>query len=376
MTTAEIDSYWMRRALTLAARGEGLVEPNPLVGCVIVEPKTNELIGSGFHVEFGKAHAERAALDDALLHGNEKRLRGSSAYVTLEPCCHFGKTPPCTKALIGAGIARVVVAQLDPFPAVCGSGIAELTDAGIEVTVGCEQAAALRLNAPYRKRLEKKRPWVIAKWAMSLDGKIATRTGDSQWISGEVSRTRVHELRGRVDAILIGSQTALADNPLLTARTNVPPLRKALRIVMDSRLRIPINFRLVETARETPVLLVAGPDALPEKAEQLRQLGCLVFCSTLSDPNARLEELLQTLATEHSVTNLLVEGGGLLVGSLLQLGQVDQCEVFIAPKLIGGKDAPSPIGGLGISHLRDCLTANSCSVQPSGEDTQISLRLN
>lgn len=373
-------SHWLRHAIDLAARGEGYVEPNPLVGCVLVAPTdgTGEevLLGEGFHARFGQAHAERAALADARLRGNAERLIGATAYVTLEPCCHHGKTPPCTTALIEAGIARVVVAQLDPFPQVAGQGVAALRAAGLSVQVGEEQAAAEQLNAPYLKRLRTGRPWMIAKWAMSLDGKLATHTGDSQWISGETSRAWVQQLRGRVDAILVGSRTALLDNPRLTARTPDTPPRTALRVVLDSQLQLPLQSNLALTAGQVPVLLVAGPDASPEKAQRLRDLGCHVHLSPHANRNQRLDALLEHLASRYRATNVLVEGGGELLGSLLELQQIDQCEVFIAPKLIGGQAAPSAIGGQGLAALCDGPQVTQWRVGPSGEDSHIHMRLN
>lgn len=380
MATGLVSSHWMRHALDLAARGEGAVEPNPLVGCVLVAPADNSgeevLLGEGFHARFGHAHAERAALEDALRRGHAARLAGATAYVTLEPCCHHGKTPPCTTALIEAGIARVVIAQLDPFPQVAGQGVAELRAAGLSVQVGVEQAAAEQLAAPYLKRVRTGRPWMIAKWAMSLDGKLATHTGDSQWISGETSRAWVQALRGRVDAILVGSRTALLDNPRLTARTPHTPARTALRVVLDSQLQVPLQSNLAITARQVPVLLVAGPDASPEKAQQLSDLGCHVHLSPFADRNLRLDALLEHLVSHYSATNVLVEGGGELLGSLLELRQIDQCEVFIAPKLIGGQAAPSAIGGLGLAALRDGPQVTQWQVRPSGEDSHIHMRLN
>ncbi|MCA9158593.1 MAG: bifunctional diaminohydroxyphosphoribosylaminopyrimidine deaminase/5-amino-6-(5-phosphoribosylamino)uracil reductase RibD [Planctomycetales bacterium] len=375
-------NQWMQRALALAARGEGYVEPNPLVGCVLVGGASGNgandevLLGEGYHARFGQAHAERAALEDARQRGHAARLVGATAYVTLEPCCHHGKTPPCTAALIEAGIARVVTAQLDPFAQVAGQGVAALRAAGVSVEVGVEQAAAEQLLAPYLKRLSHGRPWVIAKWAMSLDGKLATHAGQSQWISCETSRARVQELRGRVDAIVVGSRTALADNPRLTARTPHAPPRAALRVVLDSQLQLPLNSQLVRTAREIPVLLVAGPDASADKAEQLRELGCQVHLSPHADRQLRLDSLLQHLARHYEATNVLVEGGGELLGSLLELRQIDQCEVFIAPKLIGGHAAPSPIGGIGLAELNDGPAATSWQVEPSGQDSHIRMRLN
>jgi len=364
------DIKWMRRALELALRGQGRVEPNPLVGCVIVsgEPDASNLLGEGWHQKFGEAHAERQALADATRQGHADKLRGATAYVTLEPCCHHGKTPPCTTALIEAGIGHVVAAQLDPYPQVSGRGVDVLRSAGIAVT-------AHRVNAPYLKRLHRQRPWVIAKWAMSLDGKIATSSGDSQWISSPASRAQVQHLRSRVDAILVGSRTALTDNPLLTARTDTPPLRTALRVVVDSQLRLPLDSRLVATASHTPLLIACGPHAPQHKIEQCRQLGCLVTVFTDADRQQRLDKLLESLACEHSVTNLLVEGGGELLGSLFDGQHLDQCEVYIAPKLIGGQAAPGPLGGLGLERLSQGPQAYDCQTESIGDDVHISLRL-
>src|SRR5262249_49286375 len=230
------DSEWMRRALELAERGRGYVEPNPLVGAVIV--RDDRPVGEGWHQRFGEAHAEVNALAAA-----GEAARGATLYVTLEPCCHHGKTPPCTDAIIAAGIARVICAQRDPFPKVSGGGIAAPEAAGIAVEVGAMTDAAQRLNAPYLKLLHTGKPWVIAKWAISLDGKIATANGDSKWISGEASRAIVHQLRGRMDAIIVGHRTAELDDPLLTARP--AGARTATRIVVDSRATLSPNSQLV-----------------------------------------------------------------------------------------------------------------------------------
>lgn len=368
----------MQRALDLAAHGEGWVEPNPMVGCVLVGsgPHAGLLLGEGFHQRFGQAHAELAALANASERGHADKLVGATAYVTLEPCCHYGKTPPCTHALIEARLARVVVAQLDPFAQVSGQGVAQLRRAGIQVEVGLAQAVAQQLNAPYMKRLNQKRPWIIAKWAMSLDGKIATRSGDSQWISGEVSRAYVQQLRGRVDAIMVGSRTALADDPLLTARTPQPPPRTALRVVVDSKLQVRLESRLVASIADVPLLLACGPEASANKMAELQRRGCQVIQSTSLVPQTRLDELLQILARDHLATNVLVEGGGQLLGSLLDAQQIDQCEVFIAPKLIGGLEAPGPMAGIGLEQLIECPAAHSQRIQTCGNDVHIGLRLN
>ena len=363
------DHRWMKEAQRLAALGQGHVEPNPMVGCVLT--KDGKQIGAGFHKKYGGPHAEVEALRDAANHG--ANTEGATAYVTLEPCCHFGKTPPCADALINAKVHRVVAATADPHAVVDGGGFVKLRDAGIAVAVGLLERESKELNAPYFKRINSSLPWVIAKWAMSLDGKIASRTGHSQWISGESSRKWVHELRGRVDALMVGIGTALADDPMLTARPSGP--RRALRVVVDSELRLPVDSKLVQSSCEDPVLVCAGPKANAIRAAELDAMGCKIWVSPYGDRQTRLNELLQMLAQQYSVTNLLVEGGGALLGSLHDLQQIDQCEVFLAPKLIGGCQAPSPLAGLGVEQVsqgpRIDLVANTIRDQ----DMHLSYRL-
>ncbi len=252
MTLTEKDQLFMLRALELAAGGEGLVEPNPMVGCVIVQE--DRVVAEGYHAQFGGPHAEVEALQRVA-----GQAAGATMYVTLEPCCHQGKTPPCSKAIIDAGIQRVVVASVDPYAEVNGSGIEALEAAGIVVSAGVLEDEARDLNAAYFKRIETGRPWVIAKWAMTLDGMIATAKGNSQWISSEASRKIVHELRGRMDAIVVGRRTAEEDDPLLTARPAGP--RTAARVILDSNAKLASSSQLVKTARETPVLVVTQPGA-------------------------------------------------------------------------------------------------------------------
>lgn len=360
----------MREALALAVRGQGYVEPNPMVGCVLVATD-GTVIGRGFHQRFGGLHAEREALAEATSNGNANRIEGCTAYVTLEPCCHQGKTPPCTDAIVQAGVGRVVVAMLDPFDQVAGNGVSELRAHGIDVAVGLEAHAARQLNAPYLKRILRKRPWVIAKWAMSADGKIATRTGHSQWISCEASRADVHELRGRVDAIVVGRGTAIADDPLLTARGKDVP-RKAIRVVVDSQLQLPLESKLVKTVADGMVLVWGGPEAATAQAVLLEKTGVKVHIAQAPDANTRLAELLQYLAVEMNVTNVLVEGGGGLLGGLLQLNEIDECQVFVAPKLIGGAGAISPIAGQGISDLDECPQWQMVDVRRVGVDAKLS----
>ena len=339
---------WMARALELAERGRGHVEPNPLVGAVVV--RDGRAVGEGWHQRYGGPHAEVHALAAA-----GAAARGATLYVTLEPCCHQGKTPPCTDAVLRAGVARVVAAMPDPFPAVAGKGAEQLRAAGVEVELGPGEAAARRLNAPYLKLLEG-RPYVHAKWAMTLDGKIATRSGDSKWVSNEASRRRVHELRGRVDAILVGVGTALADDPRLTARPPGP--RTAARVVLDSHARLPLTSTLVRTAREVPTVVAAA--AAPQaQAAQLRAAGCEVLTLPATDGRPDIDALLAELG-KRRFTNVLVEGGAAVLGSFLDAGAINEVHVFIAPRLAGGADALTPVGGRGVEKIAQALTLAEC----------------
>ena len=361
MERSDLDIWHMRRALELAAGGQGCVEPNPMVGCVIA--RGAEIIGEGWHRRFGEAHAEVEALRMAT-----DRAAGATMYVTLEPCCHQGKTPPCTGAIIAAGIGRVVVATADPFPPVDGGGVAELEAAGVKVEVGLLRTEARQLNAPYFKLLGTGRPWVIAKWAMTLDGKTATRTGSSRWISSPRSREIVHVLRGRVDAIVVGSETARADDPLLTARPPGP--RSAIRVVVDSRASLSSEGQLARTAREEPVLVAVGRRAAEEDRRRLVDAGCEVLLCEGPTHAQRLDQLLEELGRRR-LTNVLVEGGGRLLGGLFDAGSVDEVHVFIAPKLVGGATAPGPIAGEGIDRMSQALALESPEVRQIDSDVYL-----
>ena len=356
------DHDYMARALELAARGRGWVEPNPLVGAVVSQH--GAIVGEGWHERFGRAHAEINALRQA-----GDRARGATLYVTLEPCCHFGKTPPCTEAVVGAGVRRVVSAMLDPFPQVAGQGAARLREAGIVVEVGVGEAAARRLNAPYLKRLRTGRPWVHAKWAMTLDGKIATRTGRSKWITGEAARQRVHELRGRMDAIVVGRGTLVADDPLLTARPPGP--RTATRVVLTATGEgLPTACRLLETVQDAPVLIVTQESSV-ERITLWRTRGADVL-GLPPGPTGHLD--VKSVLTElgrRGMTNVLVEGGAGTLGRFLDAGEIDEVHAFIAPKLIGGSAALSPIGGLGLADLDRSLRLTDWQVERLGDDLLI-----
>jgi len=357
----EEDVRWMGRALQLATKGAGRVEPNPMVGCVIVSH--GRLVAEGWHERFGQPHAEINALRSAT-----EPLDQATIYVTLEPCAHYGKTPPCVEALLAAHPQRIVVAHLDPNPLVAGKGIAQLKTAGLRVDVGLLQDEAAAVLAPFLKRMQTGFPWMIAKWAMTLDGKIATSSGDSQWISNELSRQIVHQIRGRMDGIMVGINTAVYDNPLLTARPEGE--RVATRIILDSRARIPLESQLCQTAGQIPTLIAVGPSADLQKIRQLEQCGCEIWASSLDDPQLRLRELLQELGG-RGMTNILVEGGGQILGSLFDLQQIDEIHVFLAGKLLGGISAISPIGGQGVQKIADAQNFQLDSIRQLDHDVYI-----
>lgn len=364
MDQHEIDLWHMRRALELALRGQGFVEPNPMVGCVIA--RGAEIIGEGFHRRFGGPHAEVEALRIA-----GDRAAGATLYVTLEPCCHQGKTPPCTQAVLASGVRRVLVAQSDPFPQVQGGGIAALRAAGLTVEVGLLNDEAQRLTAPYLKLVTSGRPWMIAKWAMTLDGKIATHAGQSRWISGPQSRQLVHAIRGRVDAIVVGRETAARDDPLLTARPPGP--RTAIRVVLDTHALLGSDSQLVRTAGDAPVLVAVGQQSLVSNRERLSSRGCEVFVCEGQSHAERLDGLLAELG-RRQLTNVLVEGGGRVLGSLLDARQIDEVHVLIAPVLLGGAAAPTAIAGAGIAALGEALRLAAPEVRQLGDDTYVTAR--
>ena len=364
MTGDSQDERLMQRALELALQGRGFVEPNPMVGCVIA--RDGEILGEGFHTAYGAAHAEVEALRQA-----GAAAAGACMYLNLEPCCHQGKTPPCSQAIVEAGLKRVVVATSDPFHRVAGAGLTELEAAGIEVVTQIAADAARRLNAPSLYRQATGLPWVMAKWAMTLDGKLATGSGESRWISGERSREIVHRLRGRVDAIAIGSRTALADDPLLTARPPGP--RVAVRIVLDTAAALSPNGQLARSAGETPVLVVTGSAASKKATEKLSAMGCEILELPGDDPASRLRMLLVELG-RRGMTNLLVEGGARLLGSFLDAGLLNEVHAFVAPVLVGGQ-GPSAIGGNGAAAMAAAWRLNDVSVEQVGSDMYLQGRI-
>ncbi|MCG8649527.1 MAG: bifunctional diaminohydroxyphosphoribosylaminopyrimidine deaminase/5-amino-6-(5-phosphoribosylamino)uracil reductase RibD [Pirellulales bacterium] len=359
------DEPFMRKAIDLAKEGLGHVEPNPMVGCVIVRDQT--VLGAGYHEHFGGPHAEVRALaacgEDA---------EGATAYVTLEPCCHHGKTPPCADALIKAGIQRVVVAMEDPFPQVDGGGLRQLAAAGIQVDVGVMRDEAESLNAAYLKRVGRGMPWVIAKWAMTADGRIATSAGESQWITGPASRAEVHRLRGRVDAIAVGMGTVEADDPLLTARPPGP--RLATRVVFCKHRLPKLDSRLVQSADAGTVLLVASPLVrATEPIRRLRDRGVEVLDV---DSAIRPQMILAALREfgRRRWTNVMVEGGSELLASFWEADQIDECHVYLGAKVFGGAAAPGPIGGQGVGPIADAWPLEVTDVSRFAEDVRIVYR--
>ncbi len=339
MDQLQKDRPYMQHAIAIAWQGEGKVEPNPMVGCLLVKGDT--IIGKGHHESFGGPHAEINAIADAAA-SNSEAVEGSTAYVTLEPCSHVGKTGPCAEALIQAKVARVVIGCIDPNPDVSGSGVKKLTDAGIQVDVSVEAEAAENLLAPFHKRITTGLPWIIAKWAMTIDGKIATIHGDSQWITNSHSRNIVQSIRGRVDGIMVGFGTADADDPLLTARGE--KMRTSVRIVVDSQARLRLDSKLATTTDQAPVILVTSPSHDQQHAAKLTALGVEVWVGESQDPVQRLHEFLQEFASRGN-TNLMVEGGGTLMGSLVKMNLVDEAHVFVGPKMLGGKNSITPVEG-------------------------------
>ncbi len=355
------DERYMSRALELAEQGRGRVEPNPVVGCVLV--REGKVVAEGFHQEFGGPHAEVAALSAAGEHA-----AGATMYVTLEPCCHHGKTPPCTDAIVRAGIRRVVVALRDPNPVVAGKGIEALKRAGVVVRVGVLEEAARRVNAPYLKLITRGIPYVHAKWAMSLDGKIATVTRRSKWISSEESRKLAHELRGRMDAIIVGINTVFADDPLLMARPPGP--RTPVRVVLDSFARLPLESQLIRTRDQSPVVVAVGPDAPEDRIRRLEEVGCECLRLSQRDLAVRALELLRCLG-ERRMTHVLVEGGAEVLGSFFRAGEVDEVHVFVAPKVLGGAAALTAVGGPGFAELHSAPRYEYDLVRRVGEDLYV-----
>ena len=351
------DQDYMRRAIELAKQGIGWTNPNPLVGAVIV--KNGRVIGEGAHLRCGTLHAER----NALLACTEDPA-GATIYVTLEPCCHYGRTPPCTEIIIEKKLARVVIGSRDPNPKVSGKGAALLRAHGILVEEDFLKEECDALNPIFFHYITTGLPYTASKFAMTLDGKIASRTGASQWITGETARRHVHALRGRYAAILVGIGTVLADDPMLNCR--LPDAHQPLRIVLDSGLRIPEDSALCRTARQYPTMVVCAED-LPEKRERLCALGVRVEYLPDADGRPDLSRLCLLLGRE-GIDSLLIEGGGSIHEAAFRAGIVNHVFAYIAPKIMGGKDAKSPVEGRGAAHPDHAAQLSYCGMQSLGED--------
>jgi diaminohydroxyphosphoribosylaminopyrimidine deaminase/5-amino-6-(5-phosphoribosylamino)uracil reductase len=364
------DYYYMRRALRLAALGRH-ASPNPMVGCALVDD-AGRIISEGWHPQPGQPHAEVFAL-----RGAGEKARGATAFVTLEPCSHHGRTPPCADALLAAGVRRVVAAMTDPDPRVGGRGLERLRAGGVEVAVGVGEAEARALDAAYLKHRTTGLPWVVLKTAMTLDGKIATETGDSKWITSPVARRAVHrQLRDRADAILTGVGTILADDPALTTRLTHRQGRDPWRVVVDSRLRTPLNAQVVRQSEEDgKTILAITALADPARRDLFAEHGChVLICDGADAGRVSLPDLMRRLGTRGDIIGVLVESGDALAASLLSANLVDRWVCYIAPKVVGGRAAPGPVGELGVALMRGARAVSFRQVRRCGPDIVIDAR--
>lgn len=358
------DEFYMHKALNLAARARGRTSPNPLVGAVVV--KDGAIVGQGFHQKAGTPHAEVHALQQA-----GELAKGATLYVTLEPCSHQGLTPPCAQAVIAAGIKRCVVATEDPNPLVNGHGLAGMKEAGIEIVTGVLRSRAERQNEVFLKYMESGLPFVILKTAMTLDGKIASSGGDSKWITSEPARQWVHRLRDQVDGIMVGIGTVLADDPLLNTRLIDRDGRDPVRLILDGSLDLPLTSRIADSSHEQPTLVFTSPSADRQRAREMEQCGMEVITVDGLPDDLNLEQVLQ-VAAHRKICSILVEGGGTVNASLLKYGLVDKLYWFIAPKIIGGRTAPSPVQGSGLSTMAEAIEVEDINSEFIGPDLLIS----
>lgn len=354
-----MDEHWMSMALQLANKGLGRTSPNPVVGAVIVN--NGQIVGTGFHQKAGTPHAEIHALREA-----GSKARGATLYVTLEPCCHYGKTPPCTEAIIRAGINRVVVATLDPNPLVTGKGIRQLKDAGIQVTVGLLEKEARQQNEVFLKYITANRPFCALKMAVTLDGKIATAGGDTRWITGPQARTFTHRLRSRYDAILVGINTVINDDPLLTSRLEGES-KDPIRIILDSKLRISPAARVVNLSSEAPTVIITTKHHDPEKKSLLERRGVEVIPVDDDHGKVNLRSLMEVLANRN-ITGVLIEGGAQVAAAFLEAKLVDKLYWFMAPKIVGGQAALGAVSGKGRVQLKDAWQFAIHETKSLGDD--------
>ena len=367
------DQAHLARAVELAERGQGMVSPNPLVGAVIA--RGEQILGEGWHERLGAPHAEINAI--AACGGAS--LTDATLYVSLEPCCHTGRTPPCTEAIIAAGIRRVFVASDDPTEKAAGRGLGILRDEGVEVVLGDGETAtrARLLNQAFRKHARVGRPWVLFKSAMTLDGKVATRAGDSQWISGVESRLLAHAWRASLDAVIVGIGTVMADDPQLTARPDGTPLapeRQPRRVVFDSLARLPVDSRLLGDVDAVPLTVVVSRAAPRAATDALEAAGAQVIVASGENEQARVRGALDQLGSQ-GVTSALLEGGPRLAGAFLDSGEIDEVRLFLAPMLLGGKTARDPLEGEGVERISEAMRALTLDCERVGEDLMVSARL-
>ncbi len=356
-----MDTDYMKRALELAENGTGRTNPNPMVGAVIV--KDGRIIGEGWHETYGHAHAEVNAINHA-----GRNAEGSTVYVNLEPCCHHGKTPPCTELLISKGVKCVVIGTLDPNPLISGKGVQRLRDAGIEVTVGVMEQECKRLNEVFFSYIQKRRPFVVLKAAMSFDGKIAAPSGESKWITEEAARRDVQRLRNRYSAIMVGVETVIKDDPELTCRMDGG--RNPRRIILDSSLRIPLGSKVLTDQKTNRTMIVCTERASPEKADRLKALGTeLLYCRS-KDNRIDLEDLMEKLGS-LSIDSILLEGGATVNDSAFSQEIVDKIILYVAPKIIGGERSKTIVGGHGIDRLDQAYPLYIESMERVGEDLKI-----
>lgn len=353
------DREYMQLALDLAASAKGKTNPNPIVGAVLV--KDGVIVGSGLHRKAGEPHAEVHAFNMAGSHA-----KGATLYVTLEPCSHYGKTPPCAKLVKESEVSRVVVAAMDPNPSVAGRGINMLRQAGIEVEVGLLEKEALQLNERFIHNMLTDKPFVISKFAMTIDGKIATHNGDSKWITSKEARLQVHELRDEVDAILVGIGTVLADNPSLTTRLPHRKGKNPIRVILDSELKIPLDVNVVDTT-EAPTIIVCGPKVDSTKLNQLQEKGVKILSVSKAVNGLNLDEMLNELYKD-GITDVLVEGGAEVNASFLRAGLINKFLVYIAPKLLGGRNSKTPFTGIDVDRIDDALQLEFDSIEQIGQD--------
>lgn len=376
MSYTKQDIDYMQRAIELAKKGAGFVNPNPMVGCVIV--KNDIIIGEGYHELYGGFHAERNALTK-----NVADFKDATLYVTLEPCCHHGKTPPCTDIIIEKGIRKVVVGLLDPNPLVAGKGISILQNAGIDVVTGVEEEKIRELNKVFLKYIKTKRPYVLLKTAMTLDGKIASHTGDSKWITNEKSRQLVHKLRSEMMGIVVGIGTVTADDPMLNCRyegqQTSAKVHQPIRIIVDTKASISLDSQIVKSTKDyRTILAVSGENTrmsvFQEKLEMLKSFNVEILCCDEKDGHVDINDLMNKLGA-NGIDSLLLEGGATLNAAFLEAGCVDEVYAFIAPKIIGGTNSKSPIGGNGIDMMKDAITLKDIKIEQIDNDVLIMCRV-